>query len=102
MSHWPYSTQHWQRLRAAKLQLNPLCEYCPKGTRTTAKYVDHKIPIQKGGEVWDMTNLASCCGPCHSRKTAREDKLGAAARKQRPNGGCDANGRPLDPDHWWS
>ena len=42
----------------------------------------------------DPRNLASLCGPCHSRKTQ-------ADMGKRVNWGCDVNGMPLDPNHPW-
>ena len=34
--------------------------------------VDHRTPIEQGGNIWSFTNLQSLCHPCHSEKTRRE------------------------------
>jgi 5-methylcytosine-specific restriction protein A len=98
MAEWPYSTRRWQRIRKAKLQQSPLCEYCPAGTTTPASEVDHRVPVPQG-PAFDMGNLASCCKPCHSRKTAAGNEAGAARGVR--HGVDPATGLPLDPRHWW-
>lgn len=99
MAEWPYSTRRWQRIRKAKLQQTPLCEYCPAGTTTPATEVDHRKAIIDGGAPFDMDNLASSCKPCHSRKTAASKEAGAARGVR--HGVDPATGLPLDPRHWW-
>jgi 5-methylcytosine-specific restriction protein A len=37
-----------------------------------AKVVDHILPIKKGGERFERSNLQSLCVPCHNAKTASE------------------------------
>lgn len=101
MADWPYNTAQWKRLRLRKLQDSPLCEYCPPGRQRPATQVDHVTPIADGGDPWDMANLASCCGPCHSAKTARGLEAGAV-RSRKPRRGCNPDGTPLDRRHWWN
>lgn len=75
----------WRRLRARKLQANPLCEHCytaacmhgaavvvlgAKRCIRVATEVDHVLPIHKGGAELDMSNLQSLCSDCHHVKTA--------------------------------
>ena len=45
-----------------------------QGRRTPATVVDHIVP-HKGDKklFWDSGNWQPLCGPCHSRKTAKED-----------------------------
>lgn len=65
----------WQRARAIFLKEHPLCAECERqGRLTRATVVDHKIP-HKGNPrlLRDKKNWQSLCGPCHNRKTARED-----------------------------
>jgi len=103
MASWPYSTRRWERLRRAKLNRDPLCEYCPPGRVTAATQVDHKRAIEAGGDAWAWENLASSCAGCHSRKTAGMDGgFGRARRETMPADGCDADGVPLDPAHPWA
>lgn len=102
MTKRPYSTARWQRLRKAKLARDPVCQYCPPGRLTPATEVDHILPMARGGDALDWDNLKSACRSCHSSKTAFEDggfgrKPGRARVK-----GCDAQGVPLDPNHWWN
>jgi len=60
----------WQKVRALKLEEQPLCEVCLRAGRTTpACDVDHIQPIIAGGERLEMANLQSICRRCHNRKT---------------------------------
>lgn len=91
-----YSTPAWRRLRDWKLSANPMCELCRRlGRLTPACEVDHILPINSGGAPLDQDNLQSLCKTCHSRKTMAE-------RHSTTMKGCDANGRPVDPNHPWS
>lgn len=87
-----YNSDRWQRLRLYKLRRDPLCEYCPSYSRKAATEVDHYIAIADGGSPWSMDNLRSTCGFCHKQKTARGERLH----------GCDEDGNPRDPRHWWN
>ena len=83
----------WRRLRAAKLEHDPLCVDCYKrGRLTVATDVDH---INNDATDNSPDNLQSLCHECHSRKTQ-------ADMGKRVSAGCDANGQPLDPDHPWN
>lgn len=103
MADWPYNTARWQRLRAAHLELFPLCEGCrAMGSLTPANTVDHRIAITEGGPAFpNHDGLASYCPGCHAAKTVRGAEAGAV-RTAKPRKGCDANGNPLDPAHPWS
>jgi 5-methylcytosine-specific restriction endonuclease McrA len=90
---WPYYTPRWRRLRKLKLTEDPLCAHCL--TPTPATQVDHKKPIEQGGDPWEWDNLQSLCAGCHSRKTKSTDK-------GKPLKGCDVNGNPIDSAHWWN
>lgn len=95
---WPYSTQRWQRLREAKLSADPICEYRYPGCTMIPTQVDHRVPINKGGDPWEWSNLASACHSCHSQKTYHVDTKG---KDSVPVKGCDSDGWPLDPAHHW-
>jgi 5-methylcytosine-specific restriction protein A len=102
---WPYTTQRWKRLRAAKLQDVPLCEECQRvGLLVFASVVDHIQPIRHGGEPFPaLDGLASLCPPCHSAKTARGIEAGAVrTTRRRVRRGCTASGMPIDPLHPWT
>jgi 5-methylcytosine-specific restriction protein A len=93
-----YNSRRWQRLRKAKLQTDPLCQYHIGGI-AAATEVDHRTPISKGGDPWAWDNLASACHECHSAKTWHVDQLG---KDHVPVKGVDAaTGLPLDGRHWW-
>jgi 5-methylcytosine-specific restriction protein A len=103
MAGWPYTTSRWQKLRAAKLARDPLCEDClATGMVVAANTVDHRLAISQGGDPFPpLDDLSSKCAPCHSRKTVRSGEAGAV-RTDKPMKGCDADGLPLDPAHPWS
>jgi len=102
MAGWPYNTRRWRRLRADKLATDPWCEYCQRGHRRPATQVDHRQAITDGGDPWQWMNLVSACSTCHARKTAYADGGFGRRRGKVPVVGCDADGRPLDPKHWWN
>ncbi len=59
----------WFRLRASFLAANPICCVC--GSR--ASHVDHIKSVREAPLLRLATsNLRSICGPCHSRRTARD------------------------------
>ena len=99
----PYDSRRWRRLRKQKLNANPLCEYklACAGTLAIATEVDHRKPIDQGGDPWDWDNLVSTCKPCHLRKTRYVDQLHRDAPVKVK--GVDAQtGMPVGPAHWWN
>ena len=94
----PYDLRRWRRRSKQFLQENPLCRMCQEIGRTRlAQLVDHIVP--HGGDeglFWDETgNWQSLCATCHSGAKAELDRTGRLR-------GCDALGRPLDPNHPWN
>lgn len=68
-----YQSAAWRRLRAVKIEQQPLCEECLRnGVMTPAQVVDHIVPINKGGSELDLCNLQSLCHACHNRKSAKD------------------------------
>lgn len=67
----------WVKLRAIKLQADPLCEACLKASKwTQATEVDH---IERFDGIADplrlsYSNLQSLCKACHVEKTISERK----------------------------
>jgi len=59
-----YKTKRWYRLRRITLRDQPICE-CGRMTEE----VDHIVPVEDGGPMWDESNLQVLCHSCHSRKT---------------------------------
>lgn len=88
------NTAAWKRLRAYQLNRQPICEHCfdDYGLTVPATDVDH---IDNNPSNNDLSNLASLCKSCHSKKTNRD-----MGHKQ--SFGCDINGYPLDPSHEWN
>lgn len=61
-----------QKLRAKRLQSNPLCQDCEaKGVITVAVEVDHIQPLSLGGTDTD-DNTRNLCKPCHLKRTAEQ------------------------------
>lgn len=68
-----YQSSAWRKLRAVKIEQQPLCEDCLRqGRHTPARVVDHIVPINKGGDSLDIANLQSLCDACHNRKSAKD------------------------------
>ena len=73
-----YKTKAWQRLRLAKLQDNPLCEYCLNdkflGVKITVATIADHSTAHKGDRdlFFNYDNLKSSCKRCHNRKSQRE------------------------------
>lgn len=68
-----YQSTEWRKLRAIKIQIQPLCEEClRKGMYSIAKVIDHIKPINQGGASLSMDNLQSLCSGCHNRKSGLE------------------------------
>ncbi|WP_217638639.1 HNH endonuclease signature motif containing protein [Nitrosospira multiformis] len=87
----------WQQERKVFLGRNPFCAQCAKqGKRTIATIVDHIIP-HKGDleKFWNKDNWQAMCKPCHDSHKQRLEKSGRVI-------GCDASGRPVDPNHHWN
>lgn len=72
--HRGYDTR-WHRIRARYLRAHPACEECG----LQAKHVDHVRALSDGG-THDSSNLRALCHRCHSRRTARDQPGGWAAR----------------------
>ena len=73
----PSSTQRgydrrWQKLRAAKLDADPMCQLQTLCEGDPATEVDHSDRISQGGDRLDWDNLQSACKRCHSAKTMSE------------------------------
>lgn len=68
-----YQRYSWRKLRNDYIEQHPYCELCAKrGYNVPAKYVDHIIARQDGGNELDWNNLQSLCRACHQRKSNQE------------------------------
>lgn len=71
----PNDTAAWQKLRAAKMRANPVCEY--PDCRHPAVAVDHIVPLAEDlSRRYDWANLQSLCAPHHAEKTAQDSRRG--------------------------
>lgn len=92
MSASYYQTPAWRDLRAAVLARDPTCK--TPGCTKPSTHADHIIPRKQGGPD-TMGNLRGLCESCHNRRSAKGNVEPRLI-------GCDAQGRPLDPLHWWN
>ena len=69
------SSARWRKLRALKLQRDPVCQdpdFNHTHTVVAAREVDHIVPLRKDiTQAYVYDNLQSLCTYCHARKTAR-------------------------------
>lgn len=56
-------SEHWKRLRSAKLYIDPKCQHCKTAKATDVHHVNYR-------EIFDVTldDLLSLCRPCHSKE----------------------------------
>ncbi len=99
MSDSYYKSEHWRRLRAARLKLdNGMCVVAGCGQR--AVVVDH-IKRRRDGGADTINNVRSLC-----RRHDNQVKEGSDGKRKSGGKltaiGCDAQGRPHDPGHWWN
>jgi 5-methylcytosine-specific restriction protein A len=93
-----YKTPEWQQLRKAALHRDRYRCTVP-GCTAKATHVDHIISRRDGGPD-ALSNLRSLC-------KAHDNMVMQGSSGRRRSGGklrvkgCDADGMPLDPTHWW-
>lgn len=69
-----YHTARWRRTSEQYRKEHPICIECKEnGLIEQVDVVDHIVPIQNGGAVFDWDNLQSLCNSCHNSKTAKEN-----------------------------
>ncbi len=73
-----YDSARWKRVRALKIDADPLCEVCEREGRTTlAAQVHHVVKVRdEPGRAYDMANLMSVCRSCHARIEDRDGSGG--------------------------
>ena len=71
-----YQSPAWRSIRRRQLSIQPLCQAClPRGHVCSAEHVDHLFPWNViGGESFLKNIFQSLCQPCHSHKTALEQR----------------------------
>jgi 5-methylcytosine-specific restriction protein A len=94
----------WEKESKAFLAL-PENRLCICGCCQPSEMVDHKEPHRGDKRLfWSRANWQAMTKRCHSRKTAAFD--GGFGNRSKdgslPVMGCDADGRPRDPNHPWN
>ncbi len=73
-----YQSKEWKAKRKEIVKRDEhLCQACKRlGRVTTGKYmtVDHIVPIKRGGNRLDSSNLQLLCKKCHDTKSATEKR----------------------------
>ena len=103
-----YSSPFWRALKAAALKRDGyrcVVQGCEATSRTSRLSVDHEEPRPRGvtspTPLDVLSNLRTLC-------KAHDNGVMQQSDGQRRNGGqfvvkgCDAAGRPLDPNHPWN
>lgn len=60
-----YTTPLWKKYSKGYLIMNPVCVIC--GDRATT--VDHILPVNQGGDMWNPNNHQPMCKKCHGHKS---------------------------------
>lgn len=69
-----YKSARWQRLRAAKLAVDPLCEWClEREIVEPATEVHHRVPHKGDESLFWRGSFISTCKPCHASRGQLED-----------------------------
>lgn len=72
MSAWRYNDAHWKRVRLRVLDRDGRrCRIAGPSCTKEATEVDHIVPIDAGGAVYDENNLRASCRPCNAGRAAR-------------------------------
>jgi 5-methylcytosine-specific restriction enzyme A len=93
-----YDTPRWKKLRRMHLAKEPLCRMCQaEGVVRAGVVVDHIKPHRGDPKLfWDEKNFQTLCAFHHNSIKQRIEKAEAAGK------GCDKDGFPLNPGHWWN
>ncbi len=82
----------WSKVRARFLAKHRACVMCG----AAASQVDHIVPVRQRPDLrLAETNLRALCGPCHSRRTARDQSGWTKGF------GATADGGPRQAGHPW-
>lgn len=91
-----YWTAQWRKLAKQQLAAHPTCRMCEgQGKITPATVCDHVTPHRGDPEKFWSGPFQSLCKPCHDSAKQSEEARGYVK-------GCDAGGRPRDPEHPWN
>ena len=59
-----YTSAMWKKYSKGFIMMNPVCVVCGN----EAKVVDHVVPIEQGGSMWNEKNHQALCKSCHGKK----------------------------------
>ena len=93
-----HGTVAWKRLRLVALQRDGFRCAVP-GCGKPATHVDH-VQRRADGGADTLGNLRSLCAEHDNQVKERPDGKRAGGGVLRVKG-CDAQGNPRDPGHWW-
>ena len=70
--HTLLNTLRWARVRRATFDRDGWrCVRCSRAGRLEC---DHVVPLDRGGDPWDLANLQTLCRRCHIEKTRGENR----------------------------
>lgn len=70
-----YNSHRWHEYSRQYRKKHRLCVECLRENKTTiSECVDHIIPIEQGGDIWNPSNHQALCNHHHSIKTREEQK----------------------------
>ena len=70
--HVRLDRRRWALVRRRALERDGWrCQQCRQAGKLE---VDHRVPLEDGGAVYDPENLQALCRTCHIRKTATENR----------------------------
>ena len=70
-----YQSHRWHEYSRQYRKKHPLCVQCLKEGKTVrSAAVDHILPIEQGGDMWNPANHQALCIKHHSIKTKEERK----------------------------
>jgi 5-methylcytosine-specific restriction endonuclease McrA len=96
-----YLTRDWRGLREQALRRDGSRCVVP-GCNRRAVRVDHVVARKDGG-VDTLDNLRSLCAEHDNQAHREKGRRGGGQREAYFQVyGCDADGRPIDPSHWWN
>ncbi len=79
-NHSVYNSKRWKAIRKQGLSNEPFCVECLDEKKPlhecTATVRDHIVQINKGGDIWNISNHQSLCVRHHNIKSAKESHKG--------------------------
>ena len=84
-----YNQQAWKRVRLVVLERDGWqCQICGiallrSGRRPASACVDHIVPLSKGGDRFEETNLRACCFACNGARVNRKVDYARTAYRPR-------------------